>query len=654
MTEKNDKSPLLPRLTSSRIAFVHDVVMAALSFFIALALRMGDDLLLVLNDNLLLAGLLFTAVCACVFLFTGLYRGVWRYASLNDVISIMRAVTLALLVFLLVTFMLTRLESLPRSMLLINWFVLAFLLSAPRMLYRVYKDQGFKHLLERNSHARVPVLLIGAGDAAEAYIREIARDRSAAYEVLGILDERGTRVGRNIRGVAVLGLVEEVAAIAGELGKRGRPPQRLILTKPLERERMQALVALADSQGMSLARMPRLTELQLGTADVTKLRPIAIEDLLGRTQTKLDRGAMRRLIEGRGVVVTGAGGSIGSELARQIAAFEPSALTLVDNSEFQLYTIDLEIFERFPALPRRAILADVRDRPLMQSVIGEAKPDLVFHAAALKHVPMAELNPVEAVLTNVVGSRNVADACRRAGVAAMVQVSTDKAINPTSVMGATKRLAECYCQALDIDERARGRREGGPLTHFVTVRFGNVLGSTGSVVPLFRRQLERGGPLTVTHPEMKRYFMTIRESVELVLQATDLGIASSEADSGKIYVLNMGEPVKIDDLARQMIRLSGQEPGRDVEIVYSGLRPGEKLFEELFHDGEPLIETNHPGLRLAAPRTINLTLLSRALDELAELAARRDSDEMMALLRRQVPEYRPQPSPRPADAVVVS
>ena len=628
-----------PQLTSARTAFIHDVFMAALSFIIALALRLGDRLIGTFNESLFFAGVLFTLVCAGVFWFTGLYRGIWRYASLNDVIAISRAVTLALLIFLPVTFMITRLEAIPRSMLLINWFVLAFLLSAPRMLYRVFKDQGFKHLLERHSRTRVPVLLIGAGDAADAFIREMSRDPGAAYEALGMLDERGTRVGRVIRGVKVLGRADELPQVIEALARRGPKPQRLILTKPMERERMQWLMDFAESQGMTLARMPRLIDLQQGSADGLKLRPIAIEDLLGRTQTKLDRGAMRQLIAGRSVMVTGAGGSIGAELVRQIASFEPKRVTLLDQGEFQLYSIDLELGERQPDLPRQAVLADVRDRAQIERIMLEQAPDLVFHAAALKHVPLVEANPIEAVRTNVLGTRNVADACRKAGVAAMVQVSTDKAINPTSVMGASKRLAETYCQAVDIAERKRSRQDGRPATHFITVRFGNVLGSTGSVVPLFRRQLERGGPITVTHPDMKRYFMTIREAVELVLQATALGAGRSQDDTGKIYVLDMGEPVKIDDLAKQMIRLSGQRPGKDVEIVYSGLRPGEKLFEELFHDGEPMVQTTNPGLRLAAPRTINLELLSHALDELAEQIGRHDNDAVLALLRRQVPEF---------------
>ncbi len=402
---------------------------------------------------------------------------------------------------------------------------------------------------------------------------------------------------------------------------------------------MRRLLDLTDQRGMTLARLPRLTEFKSGAGDPIELQPIAIEDLLGRVQTKLDRDGMERLIEGRRILVTGAGGSIGSELVRQIAGFRPARLTLLDNAEFQLYTVDLELAEKHPDLPRQAIFADVRDPAHMDAIVAGDRPDVVFHAAALKHVPLVESNPVEGVLTNVIGTRNTAEACRKAGVAAMVLISTDKAINPSSVMGATKRLAECYCQALDLAERARARREGGPATRFVTVRFGNVLGSTGSVVPLFQRQLAAGGPLTVTHPQVTRYFMTVREAVELVLQASAVGIESRAEDSGKIYVLDMGEPIKIADLARQMIRLAGLRPDKDVEITYTGLRAGEKLSEELFHDLEPLVSTEHPGLRLASPRTTNLELLARGLDDLADKAASHQRDEVLALLHRLVPEF---------------
>ena len=632
---------LSSRISRVLVAFAHDVVMAGLSFVIALHLRLGEQAYDLLSGPLFYPWLLFTTVCACAFWFTGLYRGIWRYASLNDMFAIARAVTFALLLYLPVTFMITRLEGVPRSMLVINWFVLAALLSGPRLLYRVLKDRGFEHLLERVDTSRVPVLLTGTGDSAEVFIREMSRDPHSPYEVVGLIDDKGTRVGRQVRGVRVLGDLNDLDRVIEKVRRRNRAPQRLVLSRPLPREAMERLLKLTEARGMTIARLPRLADLKSGHGDHVEVRPIAVEDLLGRTQTKLDRAAMRRLIEGRRVLVSGAGGTIGSELVRQVAEHGPAELVLLDYSEHLLYAAELELAEGHPDLARRAVLADVREAAGLDEILAEHRPELVFHAAALKHVPLVEANPVEGVLTNVIGTRNMADACRAAGLAGMVLISTDKAINPTSVMGACKRLAECYCQALDIDERERAARDGGAATRFVTVRFGNVLGSAGSVVPLFQRQLAAGGPLTVTDPRMTRYFMTVHEAVELVLQASALGLGASADAAGRIYVLDMGAPVKIVDLARQMIRLAGLQPDKDVEIVFTGPRPGEKLAEELFHAGEPMTATGLPGLLLATPRAINLELLSRGLAELKELAAARKRDEAVALLSRLVPEYRP-------------
>jgi O-antigen biosynthesis protein WbqV len=353
----------------------------------------------------------------------------------------------------------------------------------------------------------------------------------------------------------------------------------------------------------------------------------------------LDREGMGRLIRGRRILVTGAGGTIGAELARQIAALSPGRLILLDNGEFALYGIEMELRERFPGLLPVPLLRDVRDRAQIDEVAAAEKPEIIFHAAALKHLPMVEANPIEGVLTNVVGSRNVAEAARAYGTSLVVMISTDKAVNPASVMGATKRLAESFCQALDLYEA----RRRAPLSHgtrYVTVRFGNVLGSTGSVVPLFQRQLAAGGPLTVTDPEVTRFFMTVREAVELVLQASALPSDSEASDArGKIFVLDMGEPVKIVDLAHQMIRLAGLRPGRDVAIEYIGLRPGEKLHEELFHPAEPLIPTGNPAIRLAAPRTADYAMLARSIDELEENARARREERLLQLLGRLVPEY---------------
>ncbi|HEU0215944.1 MAG TPA: nucleoside-diphosphate sugar epimerase/dehydratase [Stellaceae bacterium] len=630
--------------------------MAALSFGIAFYLRLGDEALRYEPRLTLIHCLVFTGIAALVFLMTGLYRGIWRYASLPDLFSITRAATLTVLIFLPVTFALTRLESLPRSTLLINWLVLIALLGGPRLGYRLFKDRGLDHVLERSSGLPVvPVLLISTRDGADTFIRETLRDRNALYRVVGVLSDTRSRVGREIYGVPVLGTTDQLEAVVERLGRRGTRPQKLIVTaQGLDGAAMRGLLERADALAIPLARLPRATELRQGLPEPGVVEPIALEDLLGRSQAVLDREAMAKLVRGRRILVTGAGGTIGAELARQLAALDPAQLVLLDHSEYLLYSIDLELREHFPGLAIRPLLGSVRDRTRVDEVLAEERPEVLFHAAALKHVPMVELNPVEGVLTNVIGSRNVAEAARNHGVRLVVQISTDKAVNPTSVMGASKRLAEAACQALDLDEAERARR-GPPRagTRFVTVRFGNVLGSTGSVVPLFARQLAAGGPLTVTAPDVTRFFMTVREAVELVLEASaTVALDAAEGDAearGKIFVLDMGEPVRIVDLARQMIRLAGRVPDRDIQIEFTGLRPGEKLHEELFHDAEAAIPTKNPALRLAAPRTADYAVLARSLDELEEQARAANEARVVDLLQRLVPEYCREPVlPAPA------
>src|SRR5438105_1905414 len=594
---------------------------------------------------MILYGGVFTAVAAVGFLVTGLYRGIWRYASLPDLFNIARAATLTELIFLPVMFAFTRLEQLPRSTLLIDWLVLIALLGGPRLGYRLFKDRGLDHILERGAAQSVPVLLISTKDGADTFVRETVRDRNAVYRVIGMLSDTRSRVGRQIYGVPILGTIDDLEPVVADLDRRARRPQKLILAaQNLGGAEIRRLLDRADALAIPLARLPRLTEFRQDLGDPARLvEPIAIEDLLGRPQAVLDREAMGRLIGGRRILGTGAGGTIGSELARQIAALGPGRLILVDNSEFLLYAVNGDLSERYPELALRPILGDVRDRARIESIIIGEDPQIVFHAAGLKHVPMVEANPIEGVLTNVVGTRNVAEAARAHGVGLVVMISTDKAVNPASVMGATKRLAESFCQALDLYEA----RRRAPLSHgtrYVTVRFGNVLGSTGSVVPLFQRQLAAGGPLTVTDPDVTRFFMTVREAVELVLQASALPSDSGAPDAadarGKIFVLDMGEPVKIVDLAHQMIRLAGLRLERDIKIEFIGLRPGEKLHEELFHPAEPLVPTANPAIRLAAPRTADYAMLARAIDELEENARARREERVLQLLERLVPEYR--------------
>ncbi|WP_206419920.1 nucleoside-diphosphate sugar epimerase/dehydratase [Minwuia thermotolerans] len=618
-------------------ALLYDVAMAPVAFIAALMLRYGLVGYEKTSGFWLEASAMLVPIAAGVFFLSGLHRGVWRYVSMRDLSAILRAAVLVVLIFFPLLFAYNRLEDVPRTVPFINLFVLIALLAGPRLLLRLAAEGGVGALTGRRRPlpGHVPVILVGAGRGAELFLREI--DRGAApYDPVAILDDDSGQIGRTIRGRKVVGSLADLGDVVETLGARGRRPQRVIVTRRrLEPDMLRDLLQRTQDLALPISRVPDFSALESGVTDRVTVREIDVSDLLGRPQKALDRDAMRGLISGRRVLVTGAGGSIGSELVRQIAALAPASLALLELSEFALYTIEQETGESYPELERRMYLADVRDAERVANVFADFHPEIVFHAAALKHVPLMEHNPDEAVLTNVIGTRRVADACIRHDVDVMVLVSSDKAVNPANVMGATKRLAEAYAQSQDIDQS----RESGRATRFVTVRFGNVLGSTGSVVPLFQRQLAQGGPLTVTHPDITRYFMTIREAVELVLAAA-AGSRLRQDDTGRIHVLDMGEPVRIQDLARMMIRLAGLTPDRDIRIEYVGLRPGEKLHEELLHSSEKLDQTDIEGVMLASPRVVERQILTRALDELAGHARARRTDRTLTLLRELVPEYK--------------
>ena len=631
-----------PLFHLGHIAFAHDVIMAAVSMPLALYLRLGVLGPWITPIQLALSTALLTAIAAVVFWTTGLYRGAWRYASASDIVAIARATALVVLIFFAALFLFTRLQNFPRTGLVINWFVLMALLGGPRLAYRIWKDRRLSFSDSASEAPREKVLLAGAGDDADLFIREAERLRDAC-EVVGILDARSDWAGRNIRGIPVLPLAPGDGALGRHieaLEKRGDRPARVVLTPAIsDGAVVRRLVDRSAELGLSLSRMPKLADLRIGSS--AEFQPIAITDLLGRPQAALDRQAMETLVTGNHVLITGAGGTIGSELVRQIADLQPSRVTLFELSEFALYDVSQEMARRHPDLPVAGVLGDVRNLAQLQRVFRVRPPGLVFHAAALKHVPLVEANITEGVATNVLGTANVAEACCANGVRAMVQISTDKAVNPANVMGASKRLAESYCQALDCaDQGDEGR------TRLVTVRFGNVLGSSGSVVPLFEKQLREGGPLTVTHPDMQRYFMTVHEAVELVLQASALGVRDGR-NEGRIFVLDMGKPVRILDLARQMARLAGLEPERDVAIEITGLRPGEKLREELFHDAEALLPSGHPGLKLAQPRHADIKSLRAAMARIGAACDAGDDRSVIDLLQGLVPEYQPAATPEP-------
>ena len=635
-------NPKYPTSSRALLVALNDVILAAVAFELSVWMRYLTYGAPQEFGFLWQGTLIFTGVAAVSFWAFGLYRGIWYYASFNDIIAILKAVSIATLVFLPILFVMNRLDALPRSVLVINWVLLVVMLAGPRFLYRVLKDGDFTSVFERHDPTQIPVLIAGISDAADTFIRETKRSRRSPYRIVGLVDRSAGRVGRDIRGVRVLGTLDDLGNVVESLARRYRRPQRLIIASDRIRgSEVRDLLEAAERNGMTLSRLPRITDFQhdgegaeaqtnVASEGPIKPRPVDIEDLLGRSQRVLDRNAVAAFVAGQRVLVTGAGGTIGSELCRQIAALAPAEITLADNSEYNLYRIDLELQEDFPELPRSAVLADVRDQRRLQAVFAEHRPQLVFHAAAYKHVPLSEANVCETIATNVGGTLAVADLCATTGVDSMVLISTDKAVKPSSVMGATKRVAETISQTKGLADKA---------TNYAIVRFGNVLGSTGSVVPLFERQLSRGGPLTVTHPDTTRYFMTTREAVELVLQAS--AGASAEAYRGKIFVLDMGEPVRISDLAKQMVRLAGLEPDVDVKIEYIGMRPGEKLVEELFHGAEQPDPTSMDGILLAAPRVIEGELLLPQVTRLLEAAGVGDADEAHRLLRQIVPDYAP-------------
>lgn len=620
-------------LSRGMLTLAHDIFIVILSFQISLFLRLGDEISQISTTVITLNTLFYVLIAIAVFLGKHIYRGMWRYASLGDLVSISLSVTYITLLYLPMLFLLPQDFSIPRSTPFINWFVLTAFLGAPRLLYRLYRQYRNSAGSDLSSETK-KALIIGAGDQTEVFIRETLRQNDHTYQLLGIVGYKEAHKGQKIHHVNVIGTVSELSSLIEGFKKKGTAVDMLILAdENLSGKELKTLLNLASLLGLHLTRLPHISEITAPAAK-PRVKPIAIEDLLGRPQASLDRESMQQMIAGKRVLVTGAGGTIGGELVRQISDFNPAHICLFDHSEYLLYTTDLELSERHPKLPRENVLGDVACRSRVQHVISRFKPDLVFHAAALKHVPLVEDNPSQAALTNVIGTRNVADACRDFKVKAMLLISTDKAINPTSAMGATKRLAECYCQALDILER---HNPNG--TRYASVRFGNVLGSSGSVVPLFKRQIEKGGPLSITHPEMRRYFMTVHEAVELVLQAMTFSV-NATIQGGRVFVLDMGEPVKIIDMARQMIRLAGLKPDVDIEIKYTGLRPGEKLFEELFHASENLLPTNNSSILLGAPRTVDHGFLIRALNELETVCKDEDNSSVLRLLHALVPEYK--------------
>ena len=554
---------------------------------------------------------------AGVFWLFGLYRGIWRFASLPDLKRIVLAVAMAALLIPVVLILFRVNTVVPRSVLILDPLLLIIVMGGSRLAYRAWKEHRLASVLRPGSK---PVLVGGAGTAADFLLRELARN-PAGFHVVGLLDDSREKQGRLVQGIPVLGALDDVTAWANKM-----EVDDVVLALPsAAHEVRKHITQVCTEAGLKVLTVPALEDLVAGRVSVSNLRNIELDDLLGRDPVQLDNSGLHLLLTGQVVMVTGAGGSIGSELCRQIARFAPAKLVLYEQSELALYAMEQELPEVYPMLHIEPVIGDVKNAVWVNQVMAKHRPAVVFHAAAYKHVPLMENgNAWEAVRNNILGTQIVAAAAQMHGVDKFVMISTDKAVNPTNVMGATKRLAEMTCQAM---QRPTG-------TRFVSVRFGNVLGSSGSVIPKFQKQIEAGGPVTVTHPDITRFFMSIPEAAQLVLQAGLMG------EGGEIFVLDMGEPVKIAELAKLMIRLSEADED-NIQIKYTGLRPGEKLYEELLADDESTLPTPHPKLRVAKARATDAGWYK---DCLAWLGHPNTYDEVTVKrqLKKWVPEYRPE------------
>lgn len=604
---------VLDRLKNRWAAFAHDLLMIPIAWMGSYALRFNfesfpadywREALLLLPLVMILQGVMFW--------YFGLYRGIWRFASLPDLVRILNAVAVGVVVTAIVIFVATRLEGIPRSVFVLDGILLMLLLGGPRLLYRWTKD---RHLYRVEGQR---ALVVGAGGAGEILIRDMLRDLSSPYHPIVLVDDNAHIVGKEMHGLRVAGKCSDIPKVVLDY-----EIDIIVIALPsASSQEIRRVVEICENTGLPFRMLPRVQVAGGGRVSLQDVRAVRIEDLLGRDPVQLDWQAIAHAIHGKTVFITGAGGSIGAELCRQIARLGPVRLVAYEQSEYNLYEIEMELQRTFPALPLIPLLGDVCDRVAVEAALRIYQPQVVFHSAAYKHVPILEGQARSAVTNNILGTHALATLADRHGCETFVLISSDKAVNPANIMGVTKRVAEMVCQDL-------GRRS---KTRFITVRFGNVLGSSGSVIPLFQQQIARGGPVTVTHPDVQRYFMTIPEACQLILQAGAIG------KGGEVLVLDMGEPVKIAYLAEQLIRLAGKKPGIDIEIVYSGLRPGEKLSEELVHDAEPLAITRHPKIFFANCRPVDTGVLASALTALEKAADDYDDAQLREVLASLVPE----------------
>jgi FlaA1/EpsC-like NDP-sugar epimerase len=558
-----------------------------------------------------------------VFRIFGHYRGWWKYVGLSDLIDLAKATGLSSLCLGALIYSISDYLVFPRSVLVIDVFLTMAFVGAARMSPRLVRAV-LRPMSARRDATRV--VIVGADDTGEALLHQIQNDESLKYTVVGFLDDDPAKRGGSIHRVPVMGAPDLLPKVAEELDIA----EVILAEPPQSGQGMRRMVELSRAARTRLRVVPALEDLLQGRVNVRQVREVKIEDLLRRAPRRLDRGLVAQFINGKSVLITGAGGSIGSEICRQVARFAPRRLILAERFENALFEIERELRAKYPRLEIVAAIADVCDRVRMETVFANYRPDAVFHAAAHKHVPLVEKNPGEGVKNNTFGTKVCAELAHQAGATAFVLISTDKAVRPSSVMGATKRVAELFVQGMA--KRSK--------TKFLCVRFGNVLGSSGSVVPIFQEQIRQGGPVTVTHPEMQRFFMTIPEASQLVLQAAAMG------DGGEVFVLDMGDPVKIVDLARDLIKLSGLRPDIDIPIVFTGMRPGEKLCEQLTLDEENATKTRHERIWIGRVASMDWELLEHHLTELRELADQGPEDVIEAKLEEIIPEFRREVSVR--------
>ena len=595
------------------LAIIHDLVAVATAWLIAYWLRFNLELPESYYDQALESVLWVVPLYGALFLGSGLYRGIWRFASLPDLRRIIISVAIGALAVAALLFMLQ--IAVPRSVLVMSPALLVMIMGGSRLAYRGWKERRLSALIPAS---REPVVVLGATEAAASLIKELAR--SPQWSVVGVFDDDSANHRRQIHGATVYGAISDLPALQSKINAR----HAIVAMPEANHSDRRRAVEIARTAGLQVLTVPSFDDLMSGRVTVSQIRNVELDDLLGRDPVTLDSAGLHEWLGGRTVLVSGAGGSIGAEVCRQVARYRPQRIVLLESNEFSLYTIEQEFSQRIPGIAISPVIGDVKDALRMRQLLSTFRPTVIFHAAAYKHVPLMENdNAWQAVLNNVLGTRTLAEAAMAHGVEKFVLISTDKAVNPTNVMGATKRLAELVCQSL----QQRGS------TKFVIVRFGNVLGSTGSVIPKFREQIAAGGPVTVTHPDITRFFMSIPEAVQLVMQAGLMG------GSGEIFVLDMGEPVKIADLARDMIRLSGFDEN-DIRIVYTGLRPGEKLYEEVLAADENSLPTPHPKLRIAKARPAPPDLPDQLAPWLARTALPDDA-AVREELARWVPEYQP-------------